>query len=558
MSDNPLYDAKLKEIEKLEKQLQELEIKSSSQDKRYINSIIEETKYEQAFNSSYGFLNHSWSIIEGAEFIHSKASQAIGEHLDACLEGQIKRLIINVSPRTGKSILVNKTFPAYAWIKKPELKFANVSYSDDLAVEGAIDSKKIILSEWYQKGLNTVWSELNEDEAPWTISKQNRNLNDDYYNTRNGRRFATSVGGTFTGKGSDIILIDDPLSPKQANSPQERKNCIEWAKKTLSSRLDDKINGVFILIMQRLHMEDLAQYYMDTGNWEILKIPLEWDESKRFWTSLGWTDWRKENGESADPVRFPKDIIETVIKPEAGDDYSAQYLQEPVPEGGGKIKTTWWNQWYVLPQAFHATCMAFDLNTKKGDRNDNTALVVVGRKDDSYYVIDLVYANMDIADQLEAITNLCAKYPYIHKKLIEDKSNGSAVWTLLHKTIPGLEPVDPKGIDKELRITASLVPKLIKNSIYLPPVETHPWVKHILEESKYFPRGKHEDSLDALSYSINYLDNNNSYTVVPYEVITEDTKHYISRQDIRRKIGEVDRYNNIVRPNHDYLRGLFN
>lgn len=545
-----------KELQEVERRLLELKLSEAEIDYNSIESVIEEEKYVQAYQSSYNFLAHSWSIFEGRDFVGNKGGQAIGEHLDACLAGQIKRLIINVAPRSGKSALVNKAFPAFAWIKKPELRIANCSYSGDLAYDGTIDSKKIITSDWYRKGLNTVWKDLNGSDTVWDISKTNRDLNKDYYNTANGRRFCTSVGGTFTGKGADFILIDDPLSPEEAESKIERENCIRWARKTLSSRLDDKVNGVMILIMQRLNTLDLAQYYIDNEDWELLKIPTEWDESKRFWTSLGWTDWRKVNGESADPVRFPYEFIEEEKK--KPDVWSSQYQQEPVPEGGGKIKSSWWNTYWVLPTYFDSICMAFDLNTKKGDKNDNTALVVVGRKDDSFYVIDLVYANMDIADQLAAIVALDDKYPYIHKKLIEDKSNGSAVWTLLNQTVRGLEPVDPKGIDKELRITASLVPKLIKQSIYLPPVDTHPWVKYILEESKFFPRGKHDDACDALSYAINYLDNNTHIVRMPIEVYTETKENYISRADARAVFDDYSSYNVPIVRSNKYIKGLFN
>lgn len=545
-----------KELQEIERKLLEIRLQEQDTDINELESIIEEEKYIQAYKNPYNFLTCSWDVFERDNFMPAKHLQAISEHLEACLSGQIKRLIVNIFPRAAKSALINKAFPTYCWIKKPQLRFANISYSDTLAVEGNIDSKKIIMSDWYKKGLNTVWKDLNGWDTTWEISKQNRDLQNDYYNTENGRRFSTSIGGTFLGKGADIIIIDDPISPKMADSDVERDKVNRWADQTMYSRLDDKINGVIILVQQRVHVNDMTGKFLEEGGWEHLSIPMEWDESKRYFTSIGWTDWRKKNGESVDPNRFPPHVIENEKK--RPDVWITQYQQEPVPEGGGKIKSAWWNTYYVLPTYFDSICMAFDLNTKKGDNNDNTALVVVGRKDDSFYVIDLVYANMDITDQLAAIVALNDKYPYIHKKLIEDKSNGSAVWTLLNKTVQGLTPVDPKGIDKELRITASLVPKLIKQCIYLPPVETHPWVKYIMEESKFFPRGKHDDALDALAYSIEYLDNNTHIVRMPIEIHTETKKDYISRADAREAFADYSSYNVPITRSNNYIKGLFN
>ena len=543
-----------KELEKLEKQLLELDIVDKSEEELELESLLEEQSYYKAYQTSYSFLTHSWNTFEPNNFVQSKHLHAIGEHLDACLNGQIRNLIINIAPRNSKTSLVTRAFPAYCWIKKPELKIINVSYSANLATDDCVASKQIITSDWYRKGLNTVWRDLNNWDYVWELAKTT-NLKNDYYTTLNGRRFSTSTGGTFTGKGGDIIIIDDPLNANDAHSKVERTNCNNWSSQTLSTRLNDKQKGIRILVQQRLHEEDLTGYLVEQGNWELLTIPTEWDESQRYWTSIGWTDWRTKDKELMNPDRFSRDTVEE-LKVELGEyGFASQQQQRPVPIGGGSIKEKWWNYWYVLPSYFDATCIAMDLNTKEGIENDNTALIVAGRKENKFYIIDLVYGNMDIVKQIEAIVNLCNKYPFIRTKIIEDKSNGSAVWSLLKRTTTGLLPVDPKGVSKEVRIM-SMVPEINAGNVLIPDPESCSWIKPLLAEANMFPKGKHDDGLDAMQYAMDFLLSSNTYTRMPSEIIT-DSSNVVSRVDIRNEVVGTY-YNQEINTNRNYLRNLFN
>jgi predicted phage terminase large subunit-like protein len=255
------------------------------------------------------------------------------------------------------------------------------------------------------------------------------------------------------------------------------------------------------------------------------------------------------------PERFNRNTIEE-LKTELGEyNFAAQHQQRPTPLGGGLIKDSWWNTWYVLPSYFDSACISMDLNTKEGINNDNTSLMVLGKKNANIYILDLIYKNMDIVKQLEEITNLCSKYPFIRAKIIEDKSNGSAVWSLLRKNIPGLIAVDPKGINKEVRIMAT-IPYINAGNVHIPDKEICSWIKPLLTEAVMFPKGKHDDALDTLAYGIDYLINNSSYTKMPSEIITE-TNNVISRKEIRNEMVGVN-YGETINTNRNYLRGLFN
>ncbi|GAA6622737.1 phage terminase large subunit [Scytonema sp. NUACC26] len=544
-----------KELERIEKEQFELQLREQERNDAEIVSLIEEHNYQEAYESSYGFLTHSWKTFEPSNFIPAKHLHAIGEHLDACLRGEIKNLIVNIPPRCSKSSLITKAFPAYVWVKDPGKRIINISYSKRLAVGDSLISRQIIDSQWYQHGLNTVWKEVNDWESVWELSKS-QNTKEDYRNTSDGRRFATSTGGTLTGVGGNLIIIDDPLDPEMAHSKIERENCNEWSSQTLPSRLDDKVNGVMILVQQRLHEEDLTGYFLDQGIWEHLYIPMEFEESRRFWTKIGWTDWRVKDKELMDNDRHPREVVEE-LKLKMGEyGYSGQYQQNPVPLGGGLIKENWWKTWYILPSYFDSTCMVFDLSFKGDVTSDNNALIVIGRKDNKFYVIDLVYGKMDIVGQLDAIKTLVEKYPYVRSKLVEDKANGSAAWSLLNRTVTGLNKVDPKGIAKDVRIM-SMIPEINAGNIFLPDPDVHPWIKPLLSEAKMFPKGKNDDALDALSYSIDYLVGSNNFTRMPTEVVTE-TPEVVQRQDIRQYFQEAKHYNTPVQISRNYVQGLFN
>lgn len=544
----------LLELEQIEKKLFEIDITDKGEETKELESLLEEQTYVRAYESSYNFLMHSWHTFEPNEFVQSKHLHSIGEHLDACLNGQIKNLIINIAPRNSKTSIVTRAFPAYCWIKNPGLKIVNVSYSANLATDDCVASKQIITHDWYQKGLRSIWKEINNWDYVWELSKTT-NLKNDYYTTLNGRRFSTSTGGTFTGKGGDIIIIDDPLNANDSHSKIEREKCNQWSSQTLSTRLNDKEKGIRILVMQRLHEQDLTGYLLEQGNWDLLTIPTEWDETQRYFTSIGWTDWRTKDKELMNPIRFPRNSVEE-LKTELGEyGFASQQQQQPVPLGGGLIKDTWWNTWYVVPSYFDSAVISMDLNTKEGLTNDNTALIVMGKKNADIYILDLVYKNMDIVKQLEEIEKICEKYKYIRQKIIEDKSNGSAVWSLLKRKIPGLVAVDPKGINKNVRIM-STVPYINAGNVYIPNKEICDWINPLLVEASMFPKGKYDDALDAFAYGIDYLINNNTYTKVPAEIIT-NSSNVISRAEIRSELIDTY-YGEQINTDRMYLRNLFN
>jgi hypothetical protein len=179
---------------------------------------------------------------------------AIAYQFERVRRGENTRLIVNAPPRSLKSIIASVAFPAFLFGHDPSLRIICVSYSIDLAKKHSNDFRVIIESDWYKHLF------------PATRIGQYKNSEMEIEFTRRGYRLATSVGGTLTGRGGDIIIIDDPLKPEDAMSETRRSACNQWFNTTLLSRLDDKRRGAIVVVMQRLHVNDLTGFLLEQSD----------------------------------------------------------------------------------------------------------------------------------------------------------------------------------------------------------------------------------------------------------------------------------------------------
>ena len=206
------------------------------------------------------FMQQAFSTIyPGKEFHDNWHVDAIVYHLEQCIRGEMPRLIINMPPRHLKSFIASVVLPAFILGRDPSAKIICISYSDDLARVLARDFRRIVDSAWYQKVFPQV-----------RILKSTET---EFVTDQGGFRYATSVGGTLTGRGGDFIIIDDPIKPDDTMSEKVRNSTNEWYKSTLLSRLDDKKRSVLILVMQRLHVNDLTGFVEGSGGFKKLSLP---------------------------------------------------------------------------------------------------------------------------------------------------------------------------------------------------------------------------------------------------------------------------------------------
>ena len=253
--------------------------------------------------------------------------EVMAAKLTAVYRGKIRRLIINVPPRYLKSLLGSVAFPAWCLGRRPGTQMLCVSYAQDLADKLARDCRRIMMCDWYQRAF------------PARLSPQ-RQAVPEFETTAQGCRLATSVGGVLTGRGADLIIIDDPLKPEEALSQAQRRAANEWFDHTLYSRLNDKRDGGIVLIMHRLHEDDLVSHVMGQEDWEVVRFPAfaEADEIWEVETVWGKRRFGRRAGEALHPEREPPEMLEQIRRTIGEYNFAGQYQQMPAPQGGGMVK----------------------------------------------------------------------------------------------------------------------------------------------------------------------------------------------------------------------------
>jgi hypothetical protein len=299
----------------------------------------EARRFEALLRNDFRFFIHKafTTLCPGQKFERSWHINAIAYRLEQVRRGEITRLIINMPPRSLKSIAASVAFPAFVLGLDPTRRFICVSYSGELAKKHSNDFRTVVESPWYQRAF------------PATKIGPYKNSETEIEFTARGFRLATSVGGTLTGRGGDIIVIDDPLKPDDAYSEAKRNAANEWFKSTLLSRLDDKRTGAIVIVMQRVHMDDLTGFVTDQSDeWEILNLPAIAEADEDILMSATDVHHRKV-GEALSPVREPLSVLESLKQQIGIDAFYAQYQQMPVPPGGAMIKRHWIERYDELP-----------------------------------------------------------------------------------------------------------------------------------------------------------------------------------------------------------------
>lgn len=293
---------------------------------------------------------------------------AILEHVQAALLGEIEELIVNIPPRHIKSTLISIISPTWLWARKPEARFMTCAYSLGLSLRDAGRSRKLINSPWYQATF------------PDTRLVQGQRAKGRYQTTAEGWRVASSITGIGTGEGGDVVLVDDPLKAGDQDSPVKLQEVIDWWDETMPTRLDDPEHGTRIVVMQRLHERDLTGHILAerSASTVHLCLPARFDPS-RVCKTRWFRDPRKEAGEPLWPERFTDKALrrlEAKMSPRA---VASQLQQTPNVEGGNILKRKWWRIWTErrLPQC-SLFLVSHDPAVKEGQQNDPWATTVWG------------------------------------------------------------------------------------------------------------------------------------------------------------------------------------
>jgi predicted phage terminase large subunit-like protein len=325
------------------------------------------------------------------------------------------------------------------------------------------------------------------------------------------------VGGTLTGRGGNLIIIDDPIKPEDANSETKRTAVNEWFDRTLYSRLDNKRDDVIILIMQRLHVEDLAGYVLQKEPWAYLNLPAIAEFEQRI--PIGQEEiYVRKAGELLDPAREPKEVLDGLKLALGSFNFSAQYLQCPVPLEGEIIKWEWFLIYDEEParKSTDRIVQSWDTASKAEELNDFSVCTTWLMRENDYYLLDIVRKKLNYPDLRRTAIDQARRFT-ADSIIIEDKGSGTPlIQDLRRDPAPGIPyPIafQPE-VDKVTRMHAQSA-KIEAGHVLLPRRAL--WLDDFRTELLQFPKGRYDDQVDSLSQFLNWIEQHqrNRISVVP-------------------------------------------
>src|SRR5947208_2833144 len=456
-------------------------------------SELSPSEYRAILCSDLGYFAERcvYELNPQAAFLTNWHIEVIAAKLAAVREGKIPRLIINLPPRHLKSSMASIAFPAWCLGHDPSAQILCVSYAQDLADKLARDCRSIMTSPWYRRIFPTRL-------APHRQAVQ------EFITTRQGYRLATSTGGVLTGRGADIILIDDPLKPEEALSDAQRKAANEWYDHTLYSRLNDKRHGAIVIIMQRLHEDDLVGHVLAQEPWEVLSFPAiaEADEIHRIETIWGPRCFTRCRGEALHPDREPLETLEHIRRTIGEYNFAGQYQQSPAPLGGGMVKAEWFKRYGEKdrPEHFDRIVQSWDTANKATELSDFSVCTTWGVKGKDLFLLGLFRRRLEYPALKRAVREQLSLFG-ANEVLIEDKASGTQlIQELIDEGCHGVTRYEPT-CEKIMRLHSQT--GVIENGfVHIP--ETAPWLAEYLHEMTVFPKGKHDDQVDSTAQFLDW------------------------------------------------------
>ena len=438
------------------------------------------------------FLMRAFPTIRGGAMLELNWHiDAIAQALAGVADGTCKRLLLTLPPRQLKSFMTSVAWVAWRLGNDPRLSFVCVSYSNELSAKFARDCRAIMQSDWYRRTF------------PRTIITPSRTAVHDFETSVGGGRLATSVGGTLTGRGGDIIILDDVIKPDEASSETVRESVNEWFSSTLASRLNNKKSGAIIAVMQRLHQYDLAGLLLESREWDELSLPAIATGDCAIPLTRGRVHQRRE-GEPLHSAREPIAVLEQIKASIGSTAFAAQYQQQPVPSNGNVVKAEWLKTYHHVPDE-GLIVQSWDTASKTDERNDWSVCITARVDGRRVYILDLWRKKVEFSDLWKAVQRLAREWRP-RSLLIEDTGNGTALIQRLRNDSPqGMpSPIARKPkLDKLSRLDAAS--SMIEAGDLLLPREA-PWLAPFKEELLGFPSTRHDDQVDALSQLMNWVD----------------------------------------------------
>jgi len=427
------------------------------------------------------FLERVFREIESDKLLLHPYVEFLCAELKRVAAGGERRLILNLPPRHLKSILVSVVFPAFLLGRDPRLRIAVVSHSQDFARKLALPCHRTVSSHWYR------------EVFPQTRLRADRNSAIDFETTAGGGRYAASFETGITGRGFDLIVIDDPLSAQDARSDAERERVKETYHEMIASRLDDPARGAIIVVHQRLHEDDLSGHLLAKGGWRHHKLPLVAEEETTY--PIGAHSWVRSPGDVLLPERFTEEAIRRLRAEQGETIFSTQYQQNPSATVGDLIKRDYIRMFQELPPGACQVTLSLDTATKTSETSSYSVCLVIASDGNRHYVVDVVRARLDPVQLRDAVLRLIKQHKP-RKILIEDASSGVSLQAMLKEKNHPAELLPTRGQSKEARLE-SVLHYFVEGRVFIK--ESEPWSVELLNEWMRFPVGRHDDQVDAMS-----------------------------------------------------------
>ena len=421
-------------------------------------------------------------IASGGRWEPAPHLELLNDHLVRIAGGEITRLMVYLPPRHGKSELVSKYTTAWYLGMFPDKRIILTSYEADFAAQWGRRARDLL------EEFGMVFPE------PVKVKSDSSAANRWDIEGHTGGMITAGAGGAITGKGGQLIIIDDAIkNAEQAASQTYRDRTWEWYKSTLYTRLEP--NGAIVLIQTRWHEDDLggrllAEMQAGGDVWTVINLPAIAEENDQLGRAVGEPLW---------PARFPYESLMQIKRTVGSYWWSSLYQQRPAPEEGEIFRRKWW-QFYTGPPKIKEYIQSWDCSFKDEKGSDYVCGQVWGRNGADVYLMDWVHDRLDLPATMQAIKTLSHKWQLARRKLIEDKANGPAVIQMLQRKVPGLVPVEPHG-GKIVRARA-VTPYIESGNVYLPDPSLNPRIHDFIEECSAFPKGRYDDQVDAMTQAL--------------------------------------------------------
>lgn len=451
---------------------------------------------ERGKQSLVRFIKMAWPNVEPNDLVWNWHIEAMAEHLEAVSKGEIRRLLICVPPGCMKSLTVATFWPAWDWITRPTRRWIFATYAQELSDKNAKLHRDLVMSGWFQNR----WPEVN-------ISHRDSRKIRLFDNTSKGFRFSTSVDGQVTGRHADILVFDDLVRSQDAQGRaaidgKAIKKANEFWFETMVTRRADPSSTAMVGIMQRLHHEDAAGRCIESGDYECLVLPMQYDSRRKCTIeTTGWQDPREQDGELLWPARFDQQTVDEIRSSLGSLSASAQLDQNPSPISGAIFNLEWLDKrWKEVPEGGRKI-ITVDCTFKDADSSDYVVVQCWAVVNNQYYLVDQLRGKWGVKKTCEKVLQMRARHRTAVGIYIEDKANGPAVIQILSDDIPGLVPWNPGRASKVER-AESVSPMFEAGNVFLPPDDHAPWVGDYISEMIKFPVAKNDDQVDCTTMAL--------------------------------------------------------